>query len=159
MVIKKEAKAYHFLKEVNLFEGLDNKVINQIFRLGYVQNFKKGDLIIREGTHGGNLYILINGRAAVVKSVKGKGPNGRVLSKLNRGSVFGEMSVFDGAPYSASIRALENCDTHIMRGSDFIHFLRENPKIGVEMLCAIITSISNRLRRTNLELAGLDSRK
>jgi CRP/FNR family cyclic AMP-dependent transcriptional regulator len=152
MTIRKEAKVPSFLKEVNLFDGMDNKVINQIFRLGLVQNFRKGDSIIREGERGGNFHILINGKAEVVKAVKGKG-KGQHLSKINRGSIFGEMSVFDGAPYSASVRAVEDCDVHIIRGNDLVNFLKDNPKVGIGILITLVTSISNRLRRANMALS------
>ncbi len=159
MVIRRESTRSNFLKEVNLFEGLDNKIINQIFRLGLVQNFKKGDLIIREGLHGGNLHILINGKAEVVKGgLKGKG-RGQQLAKLQRGSVFGEMSVFDGAPYSASVRALEDCDIHIIRGSDFENFLKGNSQAAYAIFRTLISSISNRLRRTNLALSVLENNR
>jgi CRP/FNR family transcriptional regulator, cyclic AMP receptor protein len=159
MVIRSESTRSNFLKEVNLFEGLDNKVINQIFRLGLVQNFKKGDLIIREGLHGGNLHILINGKAEVVKgALKGKA-KGQQLAKLQRGSVFGEMSVFDGAPYSASVRALEDCDGHIIRGADFENFLKAYPLAAYAIFRTLISSISNRLRRTNLALSVLENRR
>lgn len=153
MTIRKEAKVPNFLREVNLFEGLDNKVINQIFRLGLVQNFKAGDLIIREGQPGGNLHILIAGKAEVVK---GLGAKGKQLAKLNRGSVFGEMSVFDGAPYSASVRAGEDCDVHIIRGTDFEAFLQANPKAAYVIFKTLIGSISNRLRRTNIALSTME---
>jgi CRP-like cAMP-binding protein len=154
MIIRKESKGSQFLKEVNLFEGLDNKTINHIFALGMIQNFEKGDLIIRENQPGGNFHIMIRGKAEVVKAVKGKS-KGKVLAKLERGSIFGEMSVFDGAPYSASVRAAEDCDIHIIRGSDFKTFLADNPKLAVGILCTLITSISNRLRRTNMALSAL----
>jgi CRP/FNR family cyclic AMP-dependent transcriptional regulator len=155
MTIRKEAKVSHFLREVNLFEGLDSKVINQIFKLGIVHNFKKGDLVIREGQSGGNLHILINGKAEVVKSIGAKS-KGKLLAKLTRGSIFGEMSVFDGAPYSASVRASDDCDIHIIRGSDFKNFLNTNHKSAVVILTTLISSISNRLRRTNLALSVLE---
>jgi CRP-like cAMP-binding protein len=159
MVIRRESTRSNFLKEVNLFEGLDNKVINQIFRLGLVQNFKKGDLIIREGVHGGNIHILINGKAEVVKGgLKGKA-KARRLAKLQRGSVFGEMSVFDGAPYSASVKAIGDCDVHIIRGSDFEDFLKANPQAAYGIFRTLLSSISNRLRRTNLALSVLEHRK
>lgn len=157
MVIRSESRQSNFLKEVNLFEGLDNKIINQIFRLGLVQNFKKGDLVIREGQRGGNIHILINGKAEVLKgALKGKG-RGRQLAKLQRGSVFGEMSVFDGAPYSASVRSLEDCDIHIIRGSDFENFLKASPQAAYGIFRTLISSISNRLRRTNLALSVLEN--
>ncbi len=153
MKIQKEAKVSNFLKEVNLFEGLDNSVINQIFRLGLVQNFKKGDIVIREGQYGGKLHILINGKAEVVKSVRGRKSKGKRLAVLNRGSVFGEMSLFDGAPYSATIRTLADSDIHIIRGSDFETFLKKNPSTAYLILRTLLSSISNRLRRTNLALS------
>ncbi len=156
MTIRKESKVSNFLKEVNLFEGLDNKVINQIFRLGIVQNFKKGDMIIREGEQGGSFHILINGKAEVTKSSKAKGSQKKSLARISRGSTFGEMSVFDGAPYSASVRAVEDCDVHIIRGTDLKKFFEENPREGVVILMTLMTSISNRLRRANLALSVMD---
>jgi CRP-like cAMP-binding protein len=159
MVIRKESKGANFLREVNLFDGLDKKAINQIFRLGLIQNFQAGDMVIREGQHGGNLHILINGKAEVVKSIKGGSPKGKELSKLGRGSVFGEMSVFDGAPYSASVKAVSDCDIHIIRGSDFETFLKESPAVAYVIFKTLISSISNRLRRTNLALSAMDKRK
>jgi CRP-like cAMP-binding protein len=91
----------------------------------------------------------------VAKAVKGGKSKGKHLSKLARGSVFGEMSVFDGAAYSASVRAVEDCDVHIIRGSDFKKFLDENSELAVRILSILISSISNRLRRTNLALSAM----
>jgi CRP/FNR family transcriptional regulator, cyclic AMP receptor protein len=152
MAIRKEAKVSTFLKEVNLFEGLDKKILNEVFKIGMVQNFKKGDLIVREEQPSGNLYILITGKAEVVLSHKGK-PSRKVLAKLNRGSVVGEMSVFDGAPASATVRAAEDCDVHIIRGADFEAFLQKNPRSAYVIMRSLILSLSNRLRRTNLALS------
>ncbi len=158
MTIRKESKGTGFLKEVSLFDGLDNKVINQIYGLGLIQNFKAGDLIIREGQHGGNLHILINGKAEVGKSTKGGKSKSKELSQLVRGSVFGEMSVFDGAPYSATVKAVSDCDIHIIRGSDFENFLQNHPAIAYGIFKTLISSISNRLRRTNLALSVKEKR-
>jgi CRP-like cAMP-binding protein len=158
MVIRKESTKSHFLKEVNLFEGLDNKIINQIFKLGLVQNYRKGDMIIREGQGGGSLHIIISGQAEVVKGNRGGAAKGQKLAKLQRGSVFGEMSVFDGAPYSASVRASSECDVHIIRGTDFENFLHANPRTAYGIFKTLLGSISNRLRRTNLALSVMESR-
>jgi CRP-like cAMP-binding protein len=65
------------------------------------------------------------------------------------------MSVFDGAPYSASVRAAVDSDIHIIRGSDFKKFLNENPTAALGILSILIASISNRLRRTNVALSAL----
>jgi CRP/FNR family transcriptional regulator, cyclic AMP receptor protein len=153
MSIGKNAKVSVFLKEVNIFEGLDNQIVNQLYRIGFVQNFRKGDLIIREGEPGGKFYVMINGKAGVVKSSKSGKSKNKGLAVLSRGSIFGEMSMFSGAPYSASIRAMTDCDIHIIRGSDFDLFLRKNPSAAYLILRALLDSISNRLRRANIALA------
>ncbi len=153
MGIGKNAKISNFLKEVNIFEGLDNQIVNQLFRLGFVQNFRKGDLIIREGQPGGKFYVMINGKSRVVKSKKSGKSKDKDLAVLSRGSVFGEMSMFSGAPYSASIQALTDCDIHIIRGADFDQFLKKNPSAAYLILRALLDSLSNRLRRTNIALA------
>ncbi len=113
MATRKEAPLTDFLKEVSLFDGMQDKILSQIFKLGKVQNFKAGQVIIEEGQAGGNLHIIINGRAEVSKSGKELGEK-KYLADLSRGSIFGEMSVFDDAPYSATVKAagrlFDSCD-------------------------------------------------
>lgn len=74
MAIRKEKAAADFLKEVSLFDGLQDNALSQIFKLGKASNFRAGDIVIKEGQPGGNLYIVINGRAEVSK-------NGKVADK------------------------------------------------------------------------------
>src|SRR5579859_5927098 len=93
-----------FLKEVSLFDGMPDKVLSQIFKIGKVENYKTGEMIIREGQAGGNLYVIITGRAEVFKSGKEPGVK-KYLADMERGSIFGEMSVFDEGPYSATVKA------------------------------------------------------
>ena len=73
MASRKEAPMTDFLKEVSLFDGLQDKTLSQIFKLGKVENFKAGETIIHEGEEGGKLHIVINGRAEVSKSGKEPG--------------------------------------------------------------------------------------
>ena len=92
MAIKRESIPSDFLKEVSLFDGMQDKTLSQIFKLGKVQSFKAGEMIIQEGQEGGNLHVVINGRAEVSKS--GKEPDEKkYLADIHRGSIFGEMSV------------------------------------------------------------------
>ena len=134
---------------------MQDKTLSQIFKLGSVKNFKSGDMIIQEGQDGGNLHIMINGRAEVSKSGKAPGEK-KYLADLNRGSIFGEMSVFDDAPYSANVKAREDCSVHVIKGEDFKKFLKKNPEVAYEVFCTLISLISSRLRRTNLAFSLLE---
>lgn len=155
MAARKEAPITDFLKEVSLFDGLKDKSLGQIFKLGKVRNYKAGETIIEEGQPGGSLHIMINGRAEVSKSGKEPGEK-KYLADLNRGSIFGEMSVFDDAPYSATIKAREDCSVHVIKGEDFKKFLKKNPDVAYDVFCTLISLISSRLRRTNLALSLLE---
>lgn len=155
MATRKEAPLTDFLKEVSLFDGMQDKILSQIFKLGKVQNFKAGQVIIEEGQAGGNLHIIINGRAEVSKSGKELGEK-KYLADLSRGSIFGEMSVFDDAPYSATVKTREDCSIHVIKGDDFKKFLKKNPEVAYEVFCTLISLISSRLRRTNLAFSLLE---
>lgn len=152
---RKEAPFTDFLKEVSLFDGLEDKTLSQIFKLGKVENFKAGDIIIKEGGEGGNLHIMINGRAEVGKSGKEPGSK-KYLADLSRGSIFGEMSVFDDAPYSATVKAKDDCSIHVIKGEDFKKFLKKNPEVAYDVFCTLIKFVSSRLRRTNLAFTLLE---
>jgi CRP/FNR family transcriptional regulator, cyclic AMP receptor protein len=155
MATRRESTLADFLKEVSLFDGMEDKTLSQIFKLGKVQSFHAGQAIIQEGQEGGNLHIMITGRAEVSKT--GKTPSDKkYLADLSRGSIFGEMSVFDEAPYSATVKAREDCSVHVIKGDDFKKFLKKNPDIAYEVFCTLIRLVSSRLRRTNLAFSLLE---
>ncbi len=156
MSTRQQSITKDFLRDVSLFDGLTDKNLSQLFKIGKVRNFKVGELILKEGQEGGNLHIMIDGRAEVFKS--GREPNSKpkYLAELNRGSIFGEMSVFDEAPYSATIKACGDCSIHVIKGDDFKNFLKKNPEIAYEVFTTLILQFSSRLRRTNLALSLLD---
>jgi CRP-like cAMP-binding protein len=155
MAIQKEKSTVDFLKEVSLFDGIQDKALSQIFKLGKVQNYRAGQIIIQEGQKGGNLHIVINGRFEVSKAGKTLGTK-KYLADISRGSIFGEMSVFDDAPYSATVKAREDCSIHVIKGEDFKTFLKKNPDLAYEVFCTLISLISSRLRRTNSALSLLE---
>ena len=155
MSIRKDNSVTDFLKEVSLFDGIQDNALSQIFKLGKVANFKAGETIILEGQAGGNLHIVINGQADVSKS--GKDPaKKKHLANISRGSIFGEMSVFDEAPYSATVKAKEDCSVHVIKGEDFKKFLKKNPQLAYEVFTTLINLMSNRLRRTNAAFSALE---
>jgi CRP-like cAMP-binding protein len=69
------------------------------------------------------------------------------------------MSVFDSAPYSATVKAREDCSVHVIKGEDFKKFLKKNPAEAYEIFEALVKQLSTRLRRSNLAftLLGFDS--
>jgi len=156
MAIQKLKSDADFLKEVSLFDGIDDKALIQIFKLGKVVNYRPGQIIIQEGQRGGNIHIVISGRAEISKAGKELNKK-KYLGDIDRGSIFGEMSVFDKGPYSATVKARQDCSIHVVKGEDFKNFLKKNPDLAYGVFSTLISLMSSRLRRANsaLSLTGI----
>lgn len=86
------------LEEINFLADLSESDWARIRKLVETRHFRAGDDLIRAGDKDDSFYILTNGDVEVVIGDK-------VLASIPEGSVFGEISFFDGAPRSATIRS------------------------------------------------------
>lgn len=93
--------------------------------------FKKGATIIHEGTTGSNAYLILSGSVEVYKKV---GDEKLVLSRLVKGNIFGEMSLVDDKPRSATIVALEDTEVRILSRERFESMLEQNPRAVIPLL-------------------------
>jgi hypothetical protein len=93
--------------------------------------FKKGATIIHEGTTGAHAYLILSGSVEVSKKV---GEEKLVLSRLVKGSIFGEMSLVDDKPRSASIVALEDTEVRVITRDRFESMLEQNPGAVIPLL-------------------------
>ena len=107
--------------------------------------FGAGRFIFHEGDLGTEMYIVHEGRVEIVQ----EDPIGESkLAVLERGDFFGEMSVLEDLPRTASARALTDVKLIMIDGATFDSMLRANPEIAVR----IMRKLSRRLRRAD-ELA------
>src|SRR5262249_1903800 len=99
-------------------------------------------VVFRQGEPGGSLYIIEDGE---VEIAHGDGKDRIVLANLFPGQFFGELSLLDGAPRSATATA--KCDTRLLALSreDFVEFLVAHPHAGVK----IMAETAERMRLTN----------
>ncbi len=86
------------LQEITFLADLSEVDWARIKKLVETRHFRTGDDLIRVGNKDDSFYILTNGEVEVVIGDK-------VLASIPEGSVFGEISFFDGAPRSATIRS------------------------------------------------------
>ncbi len=111
----------------------------------YSVEYQTEDLIFEEGDLGIDMYIVQHGKVAILKSFKGRE---RQLALLGQGDFFGEMSVLEDLPRTATARAASECRLLQINGSTFDQMLRKNPEIAVRMM----RKLSRRLRETDLRL-------
>lgn len=112
------------------------------------QKFKAGDVIIRENESGGEAYTLESGRVEVTKEIEGKKIH---LAQLHPGETFGEMSMIDDKPRSATVTALEDIEVRVIPRDEFFEAFRTNPDVAAQVLRTLL----ERLRDTSATIALL----
>jgi CRP/FNR family transcriptional regulator, cyclic AMP receptor protein len=93
--------------------------------------FKKGDLIIEDGSTEENAYLIQTGSVEAFKMEKGRRI---VLAKLGVGNVIGEMCLLTGEAHSASVVALEDTGVNTISREDFEMMLKTNPRSIIPIL-------------------------
>lgn len=138
-----------FLKRVPLFSGLTDSQIERLAAGSVRRNFPKGRTIVAEGEPSQSLYILLSGRAKVQRSdTEGKEV---ILSVLGSGECFGEMSLIDEAPRSASVITLESSDFMSIAKESFKAVLMTSPEISLRIMKGLV----KRLREADKKIETL----
>jgi len=105
----------------------------------FLVNHPMGDIIFSEGEIGNEMFIIQAGTVELIKSI---GKETRVLATLEKGDFFGEMSVLEDLPRTASARAKTDVELVRINGTTFDTMLKGNAEIAVRMM----RKLSRRLR-------------
>lgn len=107
----------------------------------YIVRVPAGETVFSEGDVGTEMYVIQSGTVDIVKKVKDEA---RILSVLERGDFFGEMSILEDVPRTADAIARTDVELVRINQSTFDEMLRHNGEIAVRML----RKLSRRLRET-----------
>lgn len=138
-----------FFKEGTLFSNLTHEELSQLAQIVRERKFDRNQVIFYEGDLGGSLYIIASGTVKIVMMAD----DGRehILGLLHEGDFFGEISLIDGEPRSATAIAQDKVNIVMISREDFIRLLRENP----EMSLKIMVTLCERLRKTDKHVESL----
>ncbi len=126
------------LKKVQLFEGLSDRQLQQIARLADEVDVPAGKTLMRAGDTGREMFVIVDGQV-VVRTARGRG------TKLGKGSFFGEMSLLDGGPRSATVEAVTPARLLVVGQREFYELLAEAPAIAKRLM----RTLSERLREAD----------
>lgn len=115
------------LAKVGLFEGLSRKELQTIYKSAKAVHFPAGRTIVSEGASGIGFHMIVDGKAKV--TVKG-----RSRATLKPGDYFGEISLIDRGPRSATVVAETEVDTLSLASWSFLSILDKNPTISRKLL-------------------------
>lgn len=127
-------------KDYLFFSDFSNRELFSLFKLSHKEKFRKGEYLIRQGTSGTKMYIIIKGSVAIVNELEGRKME---LEKLEEGSCVGEMSIIDRMPRSASVIARKS--TVAIAINETVLRL-SNPKLCLKLYRNLAAMISERLR-------------
>ncbi len=138
------------LKKVPLFQGLSPRDYDPISKAMIHRKFESAGVIVHEeDLENQTFFIIISGEVHVtVLSTEGKQT---ILATLRPGDFFGEMSILDGEPRSATVVAAANCELLMLYRKSFLDIMQTYPKIAIHMLI----TMSRRLRRSNRHINTL----
>lgn len=127
-------------RRMDLFQKLDGESVAKIFARGITEELEEGDVIFNKGDAGDCLYVILGGAVEIY--------NGdRVMARLERGALFGEMALLSHEPRSASARAAESTSL-LALSLDTIYNVMPK-EVSLQLLVNIIVTMSNRLRAAN----------
>jgi CRP/FNR family transcriptional regulator len=139
----------HVLAQAPLFAALDPDAAEALQSAARTRRFRRGDIVFAEGESGDALYVVIDGKVKIFRT----SPDGRenMLAVLGPGEMFGELSLFDPGPRTATVAAITDCSLTSLAHDMLRPWLAGRPELGVQLLQAL----AQRLRRTNEAMADL----
>jgi glucose-6-phosphate 1-dehydrogenase len=128
------------IKQSPLFRDGDTVFVEQVIMALKPKQVAAGEVLIREGEIGHEMYIIEQGQVEVVDKA------GVVIKVLTDGDVFGEIGVLLSTPRNATVRARIPTDVYMLEKSDFARILRDNPNFA-----AAINQVARERYKVDLE--------
>jgi CRP/FNR family cyclic AMP-dependent transcriptional regulator len=141
------------LKRSQLFGTVPTRELEAVALVAEELRFGRGECIVKEGDVGDSLYLIKQGKVAILKKNAAGGPT--KLAELGLDECFGEMSVIDEEVRSASVEAIAPCTILRISKDALIDVVMNAPPLGIELLKIFV----KRLRTANERIMALSSIK
>jgi len=117
-----------------------------------IVKFNAGDVIIAEGEEGNSAFLIKSGSVEV--SV-GEGKKTKTIANLRDGDIFGEMSLLEPGPRSATIKAVTATECTVTSYDDFMSSIQDNPEQAILFMKTLVL----RLRQMNEVMGKMDPQR
>jgi CRP-like cAMP-binding protein len=116
------------LAQVPLFSDLPPRFIKRLADRMQEERFMEGTSVVRKGEAGETFYVILQGEAKVVND------DGRTVARLLPGDFFGEISLMDGGPRTATVQTETPLTALTLSRKNFRSLLESEPKVTARLL-------------------------
>jgi CRP-like cAMP-binding protein len=145
MVTSNVKPSVSLLKEIKLLQSFSEAELQQLIASGSGASYEPHTNIVIEGELSWGLYLIVDGIVGIFKTNKLTGSLYDV-GQLRAGSFFGEMSLIDENPRSATVRSLTNCELFYISKETFIAFLNKSTDLKLKFYQNCVSNLVVRLR-------------
>ena len=131
------------LRRASAFQLLDDEELSELASHADEASFGAGETVFRAGDPGGVMHVVLSGRVEV--SIVDDDRRRVVLHSLGPGEIFGELSLFDGEPRSATVDTVEPTRTFLIDREDLERLFVRRPRAALDVLAVL----GRRLRATD----------
>ena len=150
-------------ENISIFKGLPHAMLDKVKPIFDVRSMAAGENLVTEGEQGDEMFVLIQGRVRVTKSMLLKGMNlpimeasdpRKVLATLDEREypIFGEIALIDRDIRSATIQVLDDSDFLVTDRVRFFDLTEREPALGSRLILALAKRMAGTIRKSNGEL-------
>jgi len=132
MLLHRRSQKIDLLKKVPLFSNLSKRHLNEIGKHADQVLIKADKALAQQGRKGREFVFIVEGKAQVKK-------DGKVIRNLSSGDFFGEISLIDGEPQTATVIADTDMTILLVHSSSFDHLLNTVPGLQKKIMVSLCT--------------------
>ena len=141
------------LERVELFAHIPIAQLQELEKASQSRRCPKNSILFMEGDDAGSLFVIRQGMVSV--HTEDRDGHQLILNYMGEGEYFGELSLLDGQPRSASVTTVTDCQFMCISRDLFTHFMNENPSVS-QLLIASLTAKVRSLTGNVRDMALLD---
>ncbi len=150
------------LKNIGIFQECDEQCLSLVFNSMKSKKLREGETLFNAGDPGEEMFVIVKGAVSIF--ILDKSGEEIILTNLEEGTCFGEMSIIDKETRSASCRALEETELLALHAEDYSNIIHTMPEAATGIMNKMLTTLVERLQKTGsfvtqLAQYGEESRK
>jgi CRP-like cAMP-binding protein len=136
-----------FLSSVTVFDLLNTRQKQKVLSILHTRLFEPGEIVFRKGDPGVGMYVIRNGGVEIYNEFSDM--TKRKIIDLGVGDFFGEMSLLNDSPRSATVISTSKSTLLGLFRHDLLELMNSDPSLGVKLVYRLAQIVSERLRHMN----------